>query len=65
MQSLAAVRSRAESGTEVYYFAALCAFIGTGTNSFISLPVVGSLSRTMPSKPAEATSLPSGRKATA
>src|SRR5262249_54010472 len=37
----------------------------TGTNSLISLPVAGSFSRTVPSKPALATSLPSGRNFTA
>jgi hypothetical protein len=34
---------------------------GTGVNSFSTLPVAGSLSRTTPSNPAEASTLPSGR----
>src|SRR5262249_13933791 len=34
---------------------------GTGTNSLTSLPVCGSLMRTTPSNPAEATAWPSGR----
>jgi hypothetical protein len=44
---------------------ALPAASGTGTNSLSSLPVCASLKRTTPSKPADATCLPSGRKATA
>src|SRR5262249_53494691 len=38
-------------------------FTGTGTNSLMSFPVSGSLSRTTPSNPAEATCVPSGRNA--
>jgi hypothetical protein len=38
---------------------------GTGMNSLSSLPVFGSLSRTTPSNPAEASCLPSGLNATA
>src|SRR3989442_15847251 len=50
-----------------HYFtpAVACVCNGQGTNSRISLPLSGSFKRTAPSKPADATSLPSGRKATA
>src|SRR5262249_61290877 len=40
-------------------------FTGTGTNSFTTFPLIGSLSRTIPSNPAVATTFPSGRNATA
>src|SRR5262249_43960642 len=55
------VRERESS----YLLVATVFVSGTGTNSLINLPVFGSLRRTTPSKPAEATTLPSGRYASA